>query len=677
MKMNLLNNFITEYKKTYIDFKIKFDDSLVGKVKNLLHELSNDTFLPSNELLNSLESLVLRANRPMQIAITGQFSSGKSTFLNALLGKNILPTGITPVTSKVNYIKYGDEFKIKVRYNDGRDEYHNIDDMSRFTDQRGKVEDIKYLTLYAPLDMLKDITFVDTPGLNSQAKIDTTTTEAVLKKVDGIIWLSLIDNAGKMSEAEVLKEYLDSYADKSLCVLNQKDKFSLEEVQRSLEYVRASFKDFFSHVIAISALEALKARSQSSEQKFDNLFDNFLSEIKLEAKLPTKICQTDNLEKALQKFKAQTKDIFATTQTQNDELLKNSNINEILNFLANQIQPKSAQTKRYAILKEAKNICDKLITQQENIINIYDNLEEILELFELDAQNIFDELKKEFSSELKNAFRKIEEIIEKIASEIFKAVFLSDKTRYAKTEVGLLKKQVVYTQVSYQVSKINSDDVYKKLFYDDDIVGKMFKKYVRDLKQIQTLVNEKNLKIYKDLENSVLKWQHPHELIEKNEPLHSNIEFANIRKFASKVYENFLKSFNDEINSSYALISSEFNHLSSAVSFNYQNATEVCVSFLEHKINQSIELYEEDPVKFPLYCPTLDEIKQRLRVSFHLYELENLMNSNHTFLDKNYNQLMQSFSKINEQKKEFLKQRKDVHLKKIERLKEIKNNCTE
>jgi len=48
---------------------------------------------------------------PMEIAIVGQFSSGKSTFLNALLSKNILPVGITPVTSKVNFLNYGKEYK--------------------------------------------------------------------------------------------------------------------------------------------------------------------------------------------------------------------------------------------------------------------------------------------------------------------------------------------------------------------------------------------------------------------------------------------------------------------------------------------------------------------------------------------------------------------------------------
>ena len=147
----------------------------------------------------------------MEVAIVGQFSSGKSTFLNALLSKDVLPTGITPVTSKVNYINYGKAYRLKVTFYNGAHEYHALDLISQFTDQRYTIEDIKYITLYAPMDILKDISFVDTPGLNSQSLNDTQVTKKILRDVDGIIWLTLLDNAGKESESEVLGEYLESF----------------------------------------------------------------------------------------------------------------------------------------------------------------------------------------------------------------------------------------------------------------------------------------------------------------------------------------------------------------------------------------------------------------------------------------------------------------------------------
>ena len=201
----------------------------------------------------------------------------------------------------------------------------------------------------------------------------------------------------------------------------------------------------------------------------------------------------------------------------------------------------------------------------------------------------------------------------------------------------------------------------------------MFKQYVRSLSAIQNEVNEKNRLIYRSLEEGVLKWQTPYEVIRKKEELHSDIEFANMRRFASKVYENVLKPFNDEIADSYAKVSSEFNHLSSAVSFNYQNATEVCVAFLENKIEKSVKLYEDNPTKFSLYHPKIDEIKERLRTSFHLYELENMMNTRNTFLNKDYDRLISQFTVIKEQKVAFLEEKKARHERLIETIVALKN----
>lgn len=671
--MSFLEIFIDEYKKVFTPKKPVFDSSLMGKIKQFSYELQSEEFNASSDLVELLDKLKVRGAEPMKIAITGQFSSGKSTFLNALLSKNVLPTGITPVTSKVNYIRYGDEFKIKVKYANGVEEYYGVDGLSRFTDQREEVEDVLYLTLYAPLELLKDVVFVDTPGLNSQAKVDTKTTKQVLKEVDGIIWLTLIDNAGKMSEAEVLEEYMDAYANKSLCVLNQKDKFTDEQIMQTTQYVKKAFSQFFAQVIPISALQALKARSHDSKQQVDELYEKYTKMLKTQISLPSNLENSQKLDEEFNEFKSKAKQIFRCDTKENLELLKLSNIEQVLDFIHTQIQPQATKAKRYALSKEAQDICDKLILQQNNIICIYDELAQILLSFHAKTHEVFNELKSKFAKQIKNAFLQIENMIEKTASEIFNHVQTEQKTRYAKKQIGLLKKQQSYESIEYEVSKIHTDTVYKKLFYDDDVIGKMFKKYVKNLSIIQNDVNEQNDNIYKNLEHDVLQWQKPYELIRKNEQIHSDVEYANVRKFASKAYENFLKDFNDEIKASYAQISSQFNHLSSAVSFNYQNATEVCVAFLEHKINESIKLYEENPTKFSLYSPKIDEIKNRLRVSFHMYELENMMNTKHTFLDKNYDLLIKNFAQIKIDKINFIEDKKLLHVNVIKRLNTLKD----
>ena len=666
--MSLLESFIASYKSHFIKVIPQFDESLIGTLKKTQYTLLDELFSPSIQLKNALDKLQIRAEEPMKVAITGQFSSGKSTFLNALLAKSILPAGITPVTSKVNYIRYGEEFKIRVRYKDGRDEYHDISNISHFTDQREFVEDIAYLTLYAPLGILKDVVFVDTPGLNSQAATDTETTARVLKEVDGIIWLTLIDNAGKMSELQVLEEYLGEYQNKSLCVLNQKDKFAPTQVEETTNYIKSAFGEFFSDVIPISAMQALESRSHDKKVLMQERLDEFLEALHVKLENSIEPLALSEIEASYKEYQKELDSIVQSDLSANIALLEDSNINKVLDFIQHEIQPKATQSKDFAIKKEIKNIATKLIAQHRFFIEIYDELLTEIVNFEKEERQTFGTLKSKFSGDLKSAFMRIEQIIETIADSIYNQMATQKRIRYEAQKSGLFKSTMHYTPFEYQAPKINSDQIYKTLFYEENLIGKMFKKYVKNLSLIQNEVNENNRAVYVSLEKRILKWQIPYEIIRKSDEIHSDIEFANIRKFASKAYEHILKPFSDEVADSYAKISSEFNHLSSAVSFNYQNATEVCVAFLENKIEKSVKLYEENPTKFSLYQPKMDEIKERLKTSFHLYELENMMNTNRTFLSKDYDRLIEKFTILKDEKITFLEKRKERHSKMIAKI---------
>lgn len=670
--MRTIKAFIAQYKESFTKEKPVFDDSLLGLLKSANYTLLHEEQNPSLQLNQELNKLQIRAEEPMKVAITGQFSSGKSTFLNALLAKSVLPTGITPVTSKVNYIRYGEEFKLKVTYRDGREEFHGIDNIKGFTDQRGAVEDIAFLTLYSPLDILKDIVFVDTPGLNSQADVDTETTEAVLKEVDGIIWLTLIDNAGKLSEAQVLDDYLNAYQNKSLCVLNQKDKFSHEQVETTTNYIKEKFAKYFSEVVPISAIQALESRSHDKNRLIEEEIEHFSKA--LEQKLKAKQESEDILvAEGLRLYKQKVGAILSQDLSNNIALLKESNIEKVLDFIRTEIQPKSVESKEYAIKKDLHHICDTLINQHELFLKIYDELAEILQNFLQEATKEFEALNLRFSRELKNAFSKIEGIIEKIANEIYANVTTEKRVRYYEKTKGLLKSKSI-EQTEYEACSINSSLIFKALFFDDEIVPKMFKKYVRALRVIQDDVNRANEAVYEELELELRRWQKPYELIRKQEAICSDIEFANIRKFASKAYENFLKAFNDEIRLSFAKVSMEFNHLSSAVNFNYQNATGVCVANLEKKIEDSIKLFEKEPTKFSIFQPDLNEIKQRLNTNFHLYELENMMNTDRTFISKNYTNLQEKFLEIEAKELRFIEEVKERYIKQIQLLTDFKTS---
>ncbi len=236
-------------------------DPLQNLITQVRYALSHQEVPPDDVLyqLNALESLV---QKPITIAIVGQFSSGKSTFLNALLGREILPSGITPITSKVCEICHGEDYELEARYHNGSIKSKPLE----FLHTLNELENahIKDFRLYAPNPLLEHIRFLDTPGFNSQNEADTDTTNAILEEVEGIIWLSLIDNVGKQSEKDILQNHIRKYAAKSLCVLNQKDRLKDEqEIATSLQYAKEAFRGLFSEVVAISAKQALAAEDKT------------------------------------------------------------------------------------------------------------------------------------------------------------------------------------------------------------------------------------------------------------------------------------------------------------------------------------------------------------------------------------------------------------------------------
>lgn len=100
----MLEEFLREYKQCY---NISFNSDFDGSFKNYKTQLLEPKMHPSIGLLNKLNSLNALLHEPIQVAVVGQFSSGKSSFLNALLELDILPTGAVPVTAKPIFIRYG------------------------------------------------------------------------------------------------------------------------------------------------------------------------------------------------------------------------------------------------------------------------------------------------------------------------------------------------------------------------------------------------------------------------------------------------------------------------------------------------------------------------------------------------------------------------------------------
>ncbi|EAK0956817.1 ATP-binding protein [Campylobacter lari] len=252
MQNDLINDFLKAYENAYCK---SFDDSFEGKILAIKNAFLEPSLHLNDVFLKDLETIIASYKKAINIAIIGQFSSGKSTLLNLILQKECLPTGVVPVTFKPTFLRYAREYFLRVEYEDGSDEIVDINELAKFSDQRNKLKETKSLHLFAPIELLKDITLIDTPGLNAN-DIDTLTTFKELSFMHSAIWLSLIDNAGKKSEEDAIRANAKLLERGGICVLNQKDKLNQDELENVLNYAHLVFDKYFEKIIAISCKEA-------------------------------------------------------------------------------------------------------------------------------------------------------------------------------------------------------------------------------------------------------------------------------------------------------------------------------------------------------------------------------------------------------------------------------------
>lgn len=326
MQNNLILDFIKAYENLYCQ---KFDENFQGRLLAIKASFCEPSLRLNLEFLKEIDEIIFSYKRPINIAVIGQFSSGKSTLLNLILQKECLPTGVVPVTFKPTFLRYAKEYFLRVEYEDGSDEIVDIEELCKFSDQRNEIKPTKSLHLFAPIELLKNITLIDTPGLNAN-DIDTLTTFKELSFMHSAIWLSLIDNAGKKSEEEAIKANALLLKRGGICVLNQKDKLSENELENVLQYTHLVFDKYFTKLIAISCKEAKEDLQKSNipllyqylqELDFEHIKKEFIKE-KLENLCFVLLNQYDFFIKNLENLNAKF-----------DSFAKNKNLEEQINIL--------------------------------------------------------------------------------------------------------------------------------------------------------------------------------------------------------------------------------------------------------------------------------------------------------------------------------------------------------
>lgn len=260
----------------------------IKKIKKIFDE--NNLF---NNYKDAVSNLISEYDRPFLLTVLGEFNAGKSTFINAILGEELLSVGDIPTTATISLLKYSDKKSAKIIWHDETTEEISIDMLRKYTvEKREDAENdvlrkIKYVEISYPSEMLKKIWIVDTPGLNAIIPEHKEVTNDFIKKCDGIAWLFCAQQAGKQNELNALTDAND-YSSKTIGVINQIDKVDPEERAELVQYIADKFNGLISNVFAISAKKALEGRVRGDKDK--------LSASKIE--LVEKILREDISEKS-------------------------------------------------------------------------------------------------------------------------------------------------------------------------------------------------------------------------------------------------------------------------------------------------------------------------------------------------------------------------------------------
>ena len=236
-----------------------------------------------------------------KIMVMGNFKNGKSTFINALLGQEILPAYAVPTTAIINEIKYGEKPKAVLHFLNPLPEkmYDGIPEKALTHMRRFKMKDVppiempvdeiedfvvipmgmehkeaikqspfEKVELFWPLDLLKDgVEIVDSPGLNENP-VRTQVTMEYLSKADAIIFVFSALAMGSAGEIAYIDDTLrkNGFGEQSLfCVVNRFDQLTSErEQQRLRKFSDNLLAPYTKHVYYTSAYKGLMGQIQSN-----------------------------------------------------------------------------------------------------------------------------------------------------------------------------------------------------------------------------------------------------------------------------------------------------------------------------------------------------------------------------------------------------------------------------
>ncbi|HPN55196.1 MAG: dynamin family protein [Smithellaceae bacterium] len=215
--------------------------SQIRNIIDTIYSITDKLGLVSQERQLEAAQTLLAQNPPIDIAVLGQFKTGKSSFLNSLLGQKVLPVGVIPVTTAITRLQYGEKENITVRHFDGTVTSVPLADIAEFTSEAKNPDNSKNVAIVdielPSLRKYAGLRLVDTPGLGSVYKYHQSTAENWLPEVGTALLAISADRPLSENDLVFISE-LTIHTPKIIILLTKADLLSAGQQNEVINFFR-------------------------------------------------------------------------------------------------------------------------------------------------------------------------------------------------------------------------------------------------------------------------------------------------------------------------------------------------------------------------------------------------------------------------------------------------------
>ena len=378
------------------------------------------------EIKKTLDEIV---QSPTTILVCGEFKRGKSTFVNALIGRKVCPTDTDICTSTVTCIKYGEKVKATRLYGDFsnlKTQEIDFDDIERYTvGSAEEIDNTVCIELELPLpELQKGLTIIDTPGVGGLDPRHAALTNFFLPRADITLFMTDVNEPLTTTELDYFKEKVLKYARYSAVIVNKadlKEEKQVEEIKQDtlnkiVSYTQLEAQNL--HILSMSSADCIREETNMGNfPALRQLIEQLVKKNKMESLADLRDTFSEQLEFSITPLQVQLNQIESPSVDQIKELsVKKENVDKQLKDL---LDPQSSfrlsinkkmAAEREAIIMWLNNECIMLANEGFNAL-LHDDRATSTDgggkwIGEQIKQKI-DELGSEITLQLNKAFKRI------------------------------------------------------------------------------------------------------------------------------------------------------------------------------------------------------------------------------------------------------------------------------